>query len=372
MKPRSLPDIIALSWSRRRMDTGHGGNLAAVSDQYGWPPEEILDFSASINPFGPPKKARDAFRESFKQITTYPDPDCRRLRRRMGALLSVPEDQILIGNGSTELIFLIPRTLSPRSIFIFYPTYQDYEASAQATRCRVQFALLPLASTVDHFHSALSHARSGVDLVFLCNPNNPTGSCLSADAVIWLIKQHASVLFVIDEAYADFVDEESASLLRRPLPKNVIVLRSFTKIYSIPGLRLGFAVAREEVIEKINRFKEPWSVNTAALSVGECLLEEKAFVEESRMRLRKERKFLFDGLSRIAGLEPIPSETNFLLIRRTDGRSAEALKRSLLQEKVLIRSCSNFKGLGRSFFRVAVKRRGENRKLIGLLKERMP
>src|SRR5581483_11259554 len=180
MKPRSLPDIIALSWSRRRMDTGHGGNLAAVSDQYGWPPEEILDFSASINPFGPPKKARDAFRESFKQITTYPDPDCRRLRRRMGALLSVPEDQILIGNGSTELIFLIPRTLSPRSIFIFYPTYQDYGASAQATRCRVQFALLPLASTVDHFHSALSHARSGVDLVFLCNPNNPTGSCLSA------------------------------------------------------------------------------------------------------------------------------------------------------------------------------------------------
>lgn len=354
------------------MDTGHGGNLAAVWDQYGWPPEEILDFSASINPFGPPKKAWVAFRKSFKEIVAYPDSDCRKLRRRIGALLSAPEGQILIGNGSTEFIFLIPRVLSPRSVLIFCPTYQDYEASAQATQCRVQFSLLPLAPTIDHFHSALSDVQSRIDLVFLCNPNNPTGSCLSTDALTWLIKRHPSILFVIDEAYADFVDEESASLLRRPLPKNVIVLRSFTKIYSIPGLRLGFAVAREEAIEKINRFKEPWSVNGAALSVGECLLGEKAFVEESRMRLRKERNFLFDGLSRIAGLEPIPSETNFLLIRRTDGRSAEALKRSLLQEKVLIRSGSNFQGLGRSFFRVAVKRRGENRKLIGLLKERMP
>jgi threonine-phosphate decarboxylase len=352
------------------MDTGHGGNLAAVCDQYGWPPEEIIDFSASINPFGPPEKASSTFRESFRQITTYPDPDCRRLRRRLGALLSVPSDQILIGNGSTELLFLIPRALSPRSALIFCPTYQDYEAAAHATHCRVQFVVLSLVPAVDHFHSALSNARSTIDLVFLCNPNNPTGSCLSSDALAWLIKRHPSVLFVIDEAYGDFVDEES-TLLRRPLPKNVIVLRSFTKIYSIPALRLGFAVAREGVIEKLVRLKEPWSVNGAALKVGESLLDEKPFVEESRMRLRKEREFLFDQLSRIPGLEPIPSETNFLLIRRLDGGSAEALKRSLIQEKVLIRSCSNFRGLDRSFFRIAVKRRGESRKLIALLKERM-
>lgn len=352
------------------MDTGHGGNLAAVCDQYGWPPEEIIDFSASINPFGPPKRVWSTFRDSFKQITAYPDPDCRRLRRRLGALLSIPENRILIGNGSTELIFLIPRVFSPRAIFIFHPTYLDYEAAAHAARCRVRFALLPLAPTVDDLHSALSEARSTIDLVFLCNPNNPTGSALSTEALTWLIKRHPSILFVIDEAYADFADEES-TLLRRPLPKNAIVLRSFTKIYSIPGLRLGFAVARESLIEKLDQFKEPWSVNGNALQVGEGLVEEKAFVEESRMRLRRERKFLWDGLSRIAGLEPTPSEANFLLIRRTDGKSAEGLKDSLLQEKVLIRSCGNFKGLGRSFFRVAVKGRGENRKLLALLKERM-
>ncbi|TAK10000.1 MAG: threonine-phosphate decarboxylase [Candidatus Manganitrophaceae bacterium] len=352
------------------MDTGHGGNLAAVCDQYGWLPEEIIDFSASINPFGPPEKASSTFRESFRQITTYPDPNCRRLRRRLGAVLSVPSDQILIGNGSTELIFLIPRAFSPRSVLIFCPTYQDYEASAQAARCQVQFALLPLAPTVDHFYSALSDARSTIDLVFLCNPNNPTGSCLSTDALAWLIKRHPSVLFVIDEAYGDFVDEES-TLLRRPLPKNVIVLRSFTKIYSIPSLRLGFAIAREEVIEKLNRLKEPWSVNGAALSVGECLLEEKAFVEKSRIRIRKEREFLFDQFKRMTDLEAIPSETNFLLIQRTDRRSVEPLKQSLIRKKVLIRSCRNFRGLGRSFFRIAVKKRDENRKLVDLLKERM-
>lgn len=353
------------------MDTGHGGNLAAVSDQYGWRPEEFLDFSASINPFGPPKGSWSAFRESFRQLTAYPDPDCRRLRRRLGARISVPTGQILIGNGSTELIFLIPRALSLRTVFIFNPTYQDYEAAAQAARCRIQSSLLPLSPTVDHFNSALSRVQSKIDLVFLCNPNNPTGSGLSTDAVTWLARRHPSALFVIDEAYADFVGEENASLLWRQLPKNVIVLRSFTKIYSIPGLRLGFAVAREEVIERLDRFKEPWSVNGSALSVGESLLDEKPFVEESRTRLEEEREFLFGQLSRIPGLGPLPSETNFLLIRRTDGGSAEGLKRSLIQEKVLIRSCSNIRGLNRTFFRVAVKRRSENRKLIDLLRERM-
>lgn len=353
------------------MDTGHGGNLAAVCDLYGWRPEEILDFSASINPFGPPKKVWSAFRESFRQITTYPDPECRRLRRRIGALLSVPTDRILIGNGSTELIFLIPRALSPRVIFIFSPTYQDYEAAAQAARCRMQFAHLPPSPTVDHFNSALSHVQSKIDLVFLCNPNNPTGSGLSADAVTWLVKRHPSALFVIDEAYADFVDEEKTSLLKRPLPNNVIVLRSFTKIFSIPGLRLGFAVGSEKIIGKLRRFQEPWSVNGSALRVGESLLGEKAFVEQSRTVLRRAKKSLFEGLSRIKGLELIPSETNFLLVRRTDRRSVEPLKRSLVREKVLIRSCGNFRGLGRWYFRVAVKKEFENRKLIALLKERM-
>lgn len=354
------------------MDTGHGGNLAAVCDLYGWPPEAILDFSASINPFGPPKKTWSAFRESFRQITAYPDPDCRRLRRAIGALLSVPTDRILIGNGSTGLIFLIPRALSSHSVLIFCPTYQDYEAAAHAAGCKVQPLLLGLAPTVDDLHSALSGVRSGEDLVFLCNPNNPTGRSLSADAVRWLIKRHPSARFVIDEAYADFVDEERVSLLKRPLPKNAIVLRSFTKIFSIPGLRLGFAVASQEIIEKLGRFQEPWSVNGTALSVGESLLGEKAFVEQSRIHLQREKKSLFEGLSRIRGLEPIPSETNFLLVRRTDRRSVEPLKRSLIREKVLIRSGGNFRGLGRSYFRVAVKREGENRKLIGLLKEWMP
>ncbi|SRR5579884_459990 len=353
------------------MDTGHGGNLAAVCDQYGWPPEEILDFSASINPFGPPKSVWSAFRDSFKQIAAYPDPDCRKLRRRIGALLSVPTDRILIGNGSTELIFLIPRAFSSPSVLIFYPTYQDYKAAAHAAGCKVQLLFPGLAPTVDDLQSALSGICSGVDLVFLCNPNNPTGRSLSADAVRWLIKRHPSALFVIDEAYVDFVDEESVSLLRWPLPKNTIVLRSFTKIFSIPGLRLGFAVASQEIIKKLSRLQEPWSVNGTALSVGESLLGEKAFVERSRMRLRREKKSLFEGLSRIKGLEPIPSETNFLLVRRTDRRSVEPLKRSLIQERVLIRSGSNFRGLGRSYFRVAVKKEFENRKLIALLKERM-
>ncbi|MFY9268961.1 MAG: threonine-phosphate decarboxylase CobD [Candidatus Manganitrophaceae bacterium] len=355
------------------MNRDHGGNLAEISERYGFAPEEILDFSASINPLGPPKRAWEAFQASFQEIGAYPDPECRALRRKLAASLSRSPRQILIGNGSTELIFLIPRVLAPRSVLIFTPTYQDYEEAARSAHCSIQYADLDPTPTVEGLGAMLSRAPStgpaGADLVFICNPNNPTGNALSGTALARLIRRHPKSLFVIDEAYADLAEEERFSLLTAPLPENAIVLRSFTKVYRIPGLRLGFAVASEQIIDRLEQFKEPWSVSGPALKVGEALLEETAFVAESRCYLRREREPLFEGLKGVAGLSPIRSETNFILVRLTGQRSAEDLKAALIQKKILIRSCHRFRGLGPDFFRVAVRKEEENRRLTQALKE---
>lgn len=352
------------------MFKGHGGNLAEIRERYGWTPDEIVDFSANVNPLGPPPGVLEAFQNAFREISSYPDPQSRVLLNKASLRYELPPSQILAGNGSTEFIFLIPRVLGLKSALIFHPTYQDYEESARLGGYQIISVVLDLNPLLQDLHEALLKFSGSGSLVFICNPNNPTGKSFTGDELRWLIRQHPSHFFIVDEAYVDFHESGEISLLRFPLEKNLILLRSLTKNFSIPGLRLGLIFGSVEMIRRIKEYQDPWSVNTPAQKTGEVLLEQKDFLEESRKWLVKERSDFYREIAGVPGFEPLRSEVNYLLVRLKDDRGGDHLKNELLEERILIRSCTEMKGLGSSFIRLAVKPGEDRERLLSALQRR--
>jgi adenosylcobyric acid synthase len=330
-------------------------------------PEEILDFSANINPLGPPQWLRSVISCALDSVVRYPDPHCTRLVAAAARRYRANEDQILVGNGSTELLYLIPRAVGlPRAV-IPVPCYADYLSSSFAAGMAVE--TMPLEETsgfaVD-LGKIASHLR-GHEIVLLSNPHNPTGLLLQGKHLRQLASDHPSSLFLVDEAFGDFV--EGMDSLSRDRPENVVVLLSLTKIYAIPGLRLGCAVANNQVAKAVRRLQPPWSVNTLALAVGERALQDLDYVEQSRKYVAEQRKILRAELEALAGLKVFPSSANFLFARldRAD-MDARCLAKRLLDEGIAIRVCDNFIGLDSRFFRVAVRREEENQRLCNALR----
>ena len=208
------------------------------------------------------------------------------------------------------------------------------------------------------------------DMCFVGNPNNPTGNLLIKDKII--LKKLSSEMLVIDEAFMDFLpDQMRFTLIGEAVKsKKICVLRTFTKYYAIPGLRLGYLIAHKQVVKKLNSFQVPWSVNTLAQSVAEKLLKDNAFKGKTDHVIKKERKFLVDKLSEISGVECYPSKTNFLLMKiKNSYMKSNMLQEKLFKKGILIRDCSNFRGLGKKFIRIAVRKRVENKKLIDEIKK---
>ena len=279
--------------------------------------------------------------------------------------------EVLMGNGSTQLIYLLCAALRPRKALVVSPAFSEY-ANALAL-AGANSRMLPLLAG-DHFQFSTTRLMEAwdkdCDIVFLTTPNSVTGQLIPR-AEIEKIAHVASTkksFVVVDEAFIDFVEAASVKMLVRENPY-LIVLRSLTKYYALPGLRLGYLLGDERRIEQLAAYQEPWSVNGPALSVALACLEDAGFVTKTNRWLELERKFLFERLAALRGLCPLPSTANFLLVR-IDRRGAGALelRAFLLRRKILIRACDSF-GLGVTYFRVAVRRRQENRRLIAALGE---
>lgn len=357
------------------MFKGHGGNIKRIVHCI--PPgtqgknNGIIDFSASINPLGYPKNVRKVVLENFDDIVHYPDIDCTDLRKCIAQKTGHADDEIIVGNGSTELFYLIPRTLKPAKGIVFQPTFSEF---AEALKCShadvVHHMLMEENSFCFHYHDGYFHDKKG-EVAFLCNPNNPTGQLVERDVILDMVKQHSQVMFVIDEAFIDFVDEPEKYSVINEVDKvrNLIVVRSLTKFYGFPGLRIGYLVANRELVRKMMEYKEPWSVNTLAQCAAMAALEDKEFISRSREFMSQERLFLYNEISHIHGLSPYKPTVNYILVKiaMVDMTSA-LLQKQLLGHGIAIRDCSNFIGLGNKYFRVAVRTREENVKLIHALK----
>lgn len=331
----------------------------------------ILDFSASINPFGYPRKVREVIRENFDDILHYPDIDCSDLRKCLARKLGHAEDEIIVGNGSTELFYLIPRALRPAKGIIFQPAFSEFAEALKSSHAEVLNTLLKEEDNFCFTYSAGDFHDKKAAMVFFCNPNNPTGHLVEKPVILNMARQHPHIIFVVDEAFIDFVDEpERYSVISETgTTSNLIVVRSLTKFYGFPGLRIGYLVTRPDVASKLMTYKEPWSVNTFAQYAAMAALEDREFVSKSRELIFHEQSYLFSELSRINGLAPYKPTANYLFIKiKRDGVTASWLHEQLLGLGIAIRDCSNFTGLDDTYFRVAVRTREENMRLIAALK----
>ncbi|HHT9111236.1 MAG TPA: threonine-phosphate decarboxylase CobD [Candidatus Brocadiaceae bacterium] len=332
----------------------------------------ILDFSASINPLGYPENVRKVVTECFDDIVHYPDIDCANLRGCIAQKIEHSIDEIIAGNGSTELFYLIPRALKPARGIVFQPTFSEFAEALKCSHAEIVNTILRedndfrLEYSQGHFH------KKNIEMTFVCNPNNPTGQLIEKDVLLSMITQHPQITFVVDEAFIDFVEEpEKYSVMHEAgTLHNLVVVRSLTKFYGFPGLRIGYLVAHAKRVKKMMEYKEPWSVNTLAQFAAMAALEDGEFITRSREFMFQERLYLFNELSGIHGLHPHKPTANYIFLKITmHGITSPQLRTRLLDHGIAIRDCSNFTGLNDTYFRVAVKTREENIKLVAALKK---
>lgn len=347
----------------------HGGNIYLHAERLGIDESAILDFSASINPLGVPESVCSAMQENMKCLFNYPDPESRRFRQKIAESEEIDPESILCGNGSTELIYLVVRALKPKRVLIPAPTFSEYEiASSRNAGADVVYHTLKEEDSFDmqlkDFVEAMA-GRNGLgapcDMAFLCNPNNPTGRLVTRTDMLKIAEQAARnrCILVVDEAFIDFCP--GASIVREVCNNpSLIVLRSLTKFYALSGLRVGYAVLHPSMVETVRADKEPWTVNTLAQIAGTVALGDRAYKRETFEVIRREKQRLETGFTRLA-ISCLPSAANYFLLRT---KKAQELATHLCTKGILVRDCSNFRGLDDSYLRVAVKSEADNTRLL--------
>ncbi len=349
----------------------HGGNIWALGLGYQENLKDIIDFSININPLGYPKQIEKAITQNLGFISCYPDPESNNLKQKISENFKVKKDNILIGNGGSELIFSLTKAISPLKTLIPAPSFIEYEKASKSIYSKCIFVDFIKKNNTFVFDTdkALKKIKSS-DMLFLCNPNNPTGSIICKDELIFIIKKCSEndCFVLLDESFIDFLeDDKEFSLLDKITKfKNAAVLRSLTKFYGIPGLRLGYIVANKALLTKIKNTQPDWPVNILAQIAGEKLFDDKNFANKTKKIIKREKEFIFLKLKDIKNLKPYNSYANFILIEILDSLiSSGYLKKKLLENSnILIRDCQNFRELGSNYFRISIKKHKENNLLI--------
>jgi len=348
---------------------GHGGQALLLAKKLGKPLAAILDFSASINPLGPPPEALQAAHQALGAIQHYPESDAGSLRAALAAHHRLAEEHLLVGNGSTELIYLLPRLLQPRRALIVTPAFSEYRAALQLAG--VEVLELPLdpqqqfACSAARLIEAARHHQ--VDMLLVANPGNPSGAGSDPATLLRVADElDGRCTLVVDEAFVDFCPQRSL-LSAVSARRNLFVLRSLTKFYAIPGLRVGFVASPSAAMDLLRPAAPPWSLNTPALAAATACLRADAYRTETLRQIPLWRQALGAGLEEL-GLRVFAGEANYLLAQLpATAPQAGQLAARLRPEGILIRDCSNFAPLDSRFIRLAVRNPDENRRLLGAL-----
>jgi len=350
---------------------GHGGNIYQAAARIGCRTEEIVDMSSNVNPLGPPPGLQRHLQDRLADLHALPEPDAAGCGRAFARHSGIDEQWVMTGNGTTQFIYALPRALNARKALIAGPTYADYADAC--TACGVSFTMVSakpehgFAIEPDRLKSALAK----VDLAFFCNPNNPTGVLTPVAPLARICRSHPQVRFVVDESYLPFVaDADDKSMIRQALP-NVLMLNSLSKVFRIPGLRIGFLIAPPPLIEAVRRLYQPWSVNSLAQAAVEFLMRPAPGIEDF---LKETRRFTAAETARFAArISEFPEAAMFAgaaifsLLRLPERLTAAQTAAQLLRLRILIRNCENFAGLSKRYIRVSLKTPEENDRLADAL-----
>lgn len=356
------------------MINGHGGNKAALADRLGCPVEQIVDMSSNLNPLGPPEAVEHLIVQNMAKIRSLPEPDARGMVQAFSAYMEIDPERSIAANGTTWFIYTLPLALKSKKALIVGPTYADYQDAC--TMHGVEHSLC-LSTPESWFQPDLERIRQmskGVDLVFICNPNNPTGVLFEKNDLVGLIKDFPDTVFVVDESYLPFVeDAESISLVKKEGLSNLVVLSSMSKIFTIPGLRTGFMTASKKVTRKVMTYYQPWTVNSLAQATVKGILDQprniSPFYKETRAFVKKEKSVFFSLLKETEQISLFPTTTYFVLARLSGDLDAPAFCEKIGEHRILIRDCSNFQGLNQEFVRFSLKTAALNRQLADLIKQ---
>ena len=339
------------------MNMVHGGDIYRNS--------VTLDFSVNVNPLGMPEGVKQALLEAIEVCNQYPDIRQQELKTEVGKLHEVLPEHILFGNGASELFMAIVHTLKPKKTVIPIPSFYGYEHAAKACESEIcYYEMQHLASEEEVFcmeEELFQNLDASVDLLFLANPNNPVGGIVPEEWMerLFLHCRKQGIYVILDECFADFCGQEVSLLTRYVEFPNVIWVRAFTKIFSIPGVRIGYLInGDEKLLKRIERQLPEWNLSTFAQKAGIACAREKDFINQTREYVEAEGRFLAQELERM-GLQVYPYVANFLLVY-----TEAPLYEKLLEKGILIRDCSNFRGLSKGYYRIAIKKREENQQLL--------
>ena len=332
----------------------HGGDI--------FEREIVYDFSANLNPLGMPENVKNALQKSISEWEKYPDPFCRNLVKKLSECENFPPENIVCGNGAADLIFRIVQTVKPKKSVVCTPSFSEYSKALTQSGSEISAYFLSEKSGFALDEKILEMLDESVQMLILSTPNNPTGRTIDGELLRRICEKCEAndIVFLCDECFIDFT--ENAAHAEQFMNPNVVVLKAFTKIYAMAGLRLGYALFGDaELAEKVRRNGQFWSVSAPAQTAGEAALDEKYYLEKTLELEKAEREFLTENL-RNFGFKVYPSEANFILFY-----TKLPLDEMLLSEKILIRNCANFDGLEQGCFRIAVRSHEENSALVSAI-----
>ena len=359
----------------------HGGNIYKIFREKNI--DKILDYSSNINPYGLPENLKKEIFEKVFVLERYPDPDYIELREKIAEKNNLNIENIIVGNGATEIIFLFMKILSPKKVLIVSPTFGEYERAIKASTLANDsleinyFELKETENFVLNVKNLETELENNYDLLILCNPNNPTGQFLKLkklEEILKICEQKNTKLFV-DEAFVEFVEDwENESIINSKENKeNLFVIRAFTKFFAIPGLRLGYGICfNNNLLKKMLEKKEPWSVNNIADLAGKTVLDDENYIQKTKEWIKDQKKYMYENLNKIEGLRAYKTEVNFILLKIEDnllekGLDVKNLRKKMLEKGILIRDASNFIYLDKHYFRLAIKDKLNNEKVIETL-----
>lgn len=328
-----------------------------------------LDYSSSINPLGTPKKAIAAVKMSANSLVqTYPDPECRELKKSLSRYLGIDSEWFTVGNGAIEIIYWFAHTTTSvrGRVVIPTPTFCEYEVASQKVGAEV--TLVPLNNFDLDADKIIEKAR-GANAVFLCNPNNPTGMLATKQIMKIIENIDSSTKILLDECFIELADNPEANTMIDQISEfdNLVILRSLTKSFGLAGLRVGYCVCNPTLAKKLSTNKIPWNVNSLAQVAGVAALRERRCLSKARALIKKERRFLHDNIEKLESFHPIRSDSNFFLVHLQGRNSTQFRDRLLKKSGVLVRDCSTFTGMGAQYIRIAIKKHSENILLLKAL-----
>ncbi|RDY22774.1 aminotransferase class I/II-fold pyridoxal phosphate-dependent enzyme [Romboutsia maritimum] len=349
-------------------ELGHGADVNNIASIYNIDPKNIIDFSSNINPNVIPNLDKYVI-EGLKECRSYPDISYMNLRKNISEYINVNKDFIIPGNGATEIIYLLMKSINKR-LAILNPTFSEYKRAAILNNLEVIDLQLNKENNFEVNIELIKENIDSFDSLFICNPNNPNGKVKYLQELLNVIKQNNKLL-IVDETFMEFVEnEEDYSLIKYINQyENLFIIKAVTKFFGLPGLRLGYAVtSNKNLIEKIYNYKEPWTINSFADNLSNYIFKDSEYIKTSKNYYVKERSYMIKALKGINNLKVYDTDTNFILLELTNKKSKQ-LKDELLKDKnILIRDASNFIGLDERFIRVAIKSHEENEILIKQMK----